>query len=133
MCAINFTNNTSRSDWTWHNLRNFLLTITFKYKYFHNSVDRSGLIFFRVYSVYPFMIGKNFKIYIQFLDYWKMHLWNSPTLGMIWSLIHQYRIVPKICKSIPKKVPPCFFGGETIYPCSTGKSCGGICSHFILC
>ena len=31
--------------------------ISFKYKYFHNSVDWSGL--------YPFMIAKTFKIYIQ--------------------------------------------------------------------
>ena len=33
----------SNSYWTWHNLWNFLITINFKYKYFHNSVDWSGL------------------------------------------------------------------------------------------
>ena len=32
-------------------------------------------------SVYPFMIGKMKN------DYWKINLWNSLTLGMIWSLI----------------------------------------------
>ena len=32
----------SRPGWTWHNLWS-LLTINFEYKYFHNSVDWSGL------------------------------------------------------------------------------------------
>ena len=59
------------------------------------------------------MIDKSFQIYIQFLNYWKMHLWNFPTLGMIWSLIPHVEQPPKICppsamKSIYKKVPPCF-------------------------
>ena len=53
------------------------------------------------------MIGKNFKIYIQFLDYWKMHLWNSPTLGMIWSLIpHVEQPIKK--KKKEKKLSPIF-------------------------
>ena len=34
---------------------------------------------------------------------------------------------PSAMKSIYKKVPPCCFG-ETLCPCSTGKSCGGIYS-----
>ena len=77
------------------------------------------------------MIG-NFNIHIQFLDYWKIHLWNSPTLGMIWSLFLQVEKPPKICypsarKCIYKKVPP-YLLGETLCPCSTGKSCGSICS-----
>ena len=63
------------------------------------------------------MIGKNIKIYIQFLDYWKMHLWDSLILGMIWSLIPHVEHAPKICpqsamESFYKKVPPCFFGGD---------------------
>ena len=41
ICTVNFTN-MSRSGWTWYNLWN-LLTINFKNKYFHNSVDWSGL------------------------------------------------------------------------------------------
>ena len=69
-------------------------------------------------SVYPFVIGKNFKIYVQFSCYWKMHLWNCHTLGMIWSLIPQVEQTPKICppsviKSIYKKVPPFYFFGGT--------------------
>ena len=32
------------------------------------------------------MIGKNFKIY-SFKITEKMHLWNSPAIGTIWSLI----------------------------------------------
>ena len=118
----------SRSGWTWHNLWNFLLTINFKYKYFHNSVDWSGFIF-KCISLHD---CQKFQDYIQSLDYWKMHLWNSPTLGMIWLLIPHVERPPKNCplssmKSIYKKVPP-FFWGKTLCPCSTGKSCGDICS-----
>ena len=45
ICAVNFTNKISRSSWTWHNLWK-LLTINFRNKYFHNSVDWSGLNIF---------------------------------------------------------------------------------------
>ena len=40
-------------------------SIKFKYKSFHNSADWSGLCLQS--SVYPFMIAKIFKIYIEFL------------------------------------------------------------------
>ena len=65
------------------------------------------------------MIPKSFKIYMQFLYYWKMNLWNFPTLGMIWSLIPYVELLPKVCppsnmESIYKKVPPCFFEGDTM-------------------
>ena len=43
------------------------------------------------------MIAKKIKIIYSFLDYWKMHLWKSPTLGMIWSLVPQAEQPPKIC------------------------------------
>ena len=41
ICAVNFTNKISRSSKPWHNLWK-LLTINFRDKYFHNSVDWSG-------------------------------------------------------------------------------------------
>ena len=53
----------SRSGWTWHNLWNFLLTINFKYKYFHNSVDWSGL-YLQVYI--PSWLPKELKLYTVF-------------------------------------------------------------------
>ena len=62
-------------------------------------------------SLYTFMIGKNFRIYIQFLDYWRTHLWNSPTLCTISSLIWKI-FPPSVIKIIYKKVLPCFFGGR---------------------
>ena len=40
-CAARFTNDMSKSDWTWHKLWIFS-TINLKYKYFHNSVDWSS-------------------------------------------------------------------------------------------
>ena len=42
ICAVNFTNNISKSDWTWHSLWK-LVTVNFRNKYFLNSVDWSGL------------------------------------------------------------------------------------------
>ena len=38
ICAVNFTNKISRSSWKWH-----IFWKTFSNKYFHNSVDWSGL------------------------------------------------------------------------------------------
>ena len=42
ICAVNFTNQISKSSWPWRNLWKFL-PINFKNKYFHNSVDWSRL------------------------------------------------------------------------------------------
>ena len=80
--AVNFTNNISRSGWTWQKLWNLLIT-NFKNKSFHNSVDWSGLYLGKCISLH------NWKTIwdSRFLNDWKMHLWNSPSLGMIWLLI----------------------------------------------
>ena len=80
--AVNFTNNISRSAWTWQKLWNLLIT-NFKNKSFHNSVDWSGLYLGKCISLH------NWKTIwdSRFLNDWKMHLWNSPSLGMIWLLI----------------------------------------------
>ena len=40
--TFNFTSNMSRSNWTWQTVGNHL-TINFKYKYFHNFTDWSGI------------------------------------------------------------------------------------------
>ena len=80
-CAINFTNNMSRSGLTWQNICN-LLTIKFKHKYFHKFVDWPGL-YLQVYILHD---SQNFKISLQFLDYWKMYLWNSPVHDLIINL-----------------------------------------------
>ena len=53
----------SKSDWTWRNLWNFLLTINFKYEYFHNSVDWSGLCL-QVYI--PSWLPKKSRLYTVF-------------------------------------------------------------------
>ena len=50
VCAVNLTNNISRSGWTWRYLWKILI-INFKNKYFLNSVDLSGL-FFKYISLY---------------------------------------------------------------------------------
>ena len=69
-------------NWTWHDLWN-LLTINFKDKPFHNSVDWSRLL---SSSVYPTIVRK--LLDLQCSDYWKMHLWNYPyPFDMIWSLV----------------------------------------------
>ena len=62
------------------------------------------------------MLGKNFKIHKQFLDYWKINLLNSP----IWSFIPHAEQPPKICppsamKSIYKKVTHLVFLGGRHY------------------
>ena len=68
--------------WTWQKLWNLLIT-NFKNKSFHNSVDWSGLYLGKCISLH------NWKTIwdSRFLNDWKMHLWNSPSLGMIWLLI----------------------------------------------
>ena len=54
-------------------------------------------------------------------DYWKMYLWNSPTIGMIWSLILHVehppspilpnKLSPIIChKKLLEKGPSIFYG-----------------------
>ena len=91
---VNFTNNMSRSGWTWRNIWN-LLTINFKYKYLHNTVNWSGL-YLQVY-IPSWLTNVSRFIWLPFLDYWKKHLWNPSTLGMIWLLIWSGRAAPKVC------------------------------------
>ena len=63
-------------------------------------------------SVYPFIIEKMKN------HYWKMYLWNSPTLGMIWSLTpHVEHPIPNklssICqKKLLEKGPSILYGGH---------------------
>ena len=64
-------------------------------------------------TVYPFTIGKMQN------DSWKLYLWNSPTLGMVWSLISHVDQPPlpnklsSIChKKLSEKGLSILYGGH---------------------
>ena len=113
ICTINLTKK-SRSGWTWHNLWN-LITINFKYKYFHNFVQ--GFIFNCVS-----------------LHDWEKEKWlmknrfvklSCPALYMIRSLISHVEQRPNkfspICHENLLEKSPFILYGSTLCPCSTGK------------
>ena len=118
--AANFTNNMSRSGWTWYNLWNLLIN-NFKYKYFHNSVDWSGL-YLQVYI--PSWLPKNSRLYTVFRllqnAFMKLpHPWHDLIINPPCRTAHQKKKKEKNCppssmKSIYKKVTPCFLGGDTM-------------------
>ena len=140
ICVVNFTNNMSRSGWTWHKLWN-ILTIYFKYKYFHNSAHWSG----RYLELYiPWWLVKVLRFNICRL------LENS--------FVKLPRLCPDLiinplCRTTPQQICSCRIApekfilhlpwkafrkrslntlwGDTI-PCSTGKLCGSTCSLNIL-
>ena len=92
ICTVNFTN-MSRSDSTWNNLWN-LLTINFKYKYFHNFGQ--GFIF-KYISLHD-LKRKN--------DYWKMYLWNSPNPWHDLIINPPCRTNPPPPRPLPMNYPP---------------------------
>ena len=135
--AANFTNNMSWSSWTWYNFWS-LLTINFKCKYFHNSVDWSGLhlqVYFLSWLA-KILTFKDFRLLENAFE-------KLPTLGMIWSLISHVEqplnkfshlelarknFIPHLPWKAFRKRSLDILWRETLCPCSTGKSCGSICS-----
>ena len=127
ICTANFTNKISRSSWIWYNLWK-LLAINFRNKIFHNSVDWSGLnIFvFKCISLHEWQVLR-FTVF-RLLENAFVKL-PSPYHDLIINLP---------CRAIPNKIaqnnlsPICHkkaslhtLSGETLCPCSIGKSCGG--------
>ena len=115
--------------WTWHNRWNILLTINFNYKYFHNSVDWSGL-YFKCISLHDCQKVQDYIATVfRLLEnaFVKLH---HPSHDLI--INPPCRRVPKNLSSIchEKYLEKCssmFLEEQTLCPCSTGKSCGGIC------
>ena len=100
ICPVNFSNNISRSGWTWQNLWN-LLTINLKNKSSHYSMDWLGH-FLQVYM--PSWLAKCSDLHS--LTYWNMHFWNSPTFGMIWSWMPHLEQPSPPHKFSPKNLSP---------------------------
>ena len=136
ICAVDFTNNTSRSGWACPDLSN-LLTINLKNKSFNNSVEWSCL-YFQVYippwlaKVLKFAVFRLFEHAFVKL----FHPWHD------WPLIpylqqHPHKFVPRnlfpigygkllqkaICNEKPlEESPSILYGVMTPCPCFTGKS-----------
>ena len=122
ICAANFTNNISRSSWPRHNLWK-LLTIIFKDKYFHNPIDWSG-IFLQVHI--PSWLAKIFRFTVFRLLENAFARLPCPYHELI--INRPRRTVPQKIypKHLPWKASLHTLWDETLCPCSTGKSCGGV-------
>ena len=130
-CDLNFANNISKSDWTWHNLWT-LLSINLKYKYFHISVDWLEFFIFKCICLHDCPKFSDLYKVFRLLENAFMKL---PTLGMMWSLILHVKQPQKFLLHLPwkafrKRFFYTFFG-KTLCPYCTGKSCGSICSFNI--
>ena len=123
ICVVNFTNKISRSSWPLHNLWK-LLTINFRNKYFHNSVDWSGLCI-QVYipswlaNILRFTVFRLLKnAFVKLPCPYNDRINNPPYLTSPINL-------PKtICPPSAMKIFPAW--GEALCPCSIGKSCWGV-------
>ena len=134
ICDVNFTNNMSKSDWTWQNLWD-LLTINFKYRYYYTSLDWSGLFIFKCISLHGCQ---------KFLDLYKIFRLLENAFVNLPYLWHDL-IINLPCRTAPQNFSPiCYkkllekgpsilhtYFGETLFPCSNGKLCGNIRSLHI--
>ena len=85
----------SRSSWTWHNLSNLIVTINFKYKYFHNSVDWSRF-YLQVYI--PSWLEK-------FQDLYTVFRLQKNVFGKLLFPWH-YLIINSTCRTAPQNLSP---------------------------
>ena len=112
--AVKFINEISRSSWTWHNLWK-LLTINFRNKYFHNSVDWS-VLYLQVYI--PSCLAKFLRFSVFRLL--ENNLWKSLALTMMQFLtLHVEQPSNKLTHnnlppSAMKNFPPWFMGQDTM-------------------
>ena len=108
----------SRSGWTRRDLWNFLLTISFKYKHFHNSIDWPGL-HFQVYI--PSSLPKRPILYTAFRllenAFVKLrHPWHDLIINTPCRTTPPQKICPlSAMKIFYKKVPPCFWGKRYVF------------------
>ena len=131
LCAISFTNNISRSGWTRHKLWK-LLTIYFKNKYCHNSVDWSGHylqvhIFSWLTKILRFTVFKLMEnAIVKICCPWHAIILN-PHVEQSSNKSGQKDLSP-ICHEMFLKKDPSTLWGETLCSCSTEKSCRAICT-----
>ena len=130
--AVNFTNNTSRPGWTWCNYWK-PLTINFKNKSFHNFVDWFEL-YFQMYitlwlakilrfTVFRLLENAFVELVLPYHDL----IINPPCRTALYKFAPQ-NIVPHLQWKAFRKRPLRISWGKTLCFCSTGKSCGGMCS-----
>ena len=130
--AVNFTNNTSRPGWTWYNYWK-LLTINFKNKSFHNSVDWFEL-YLQLYitlwlakilrfTVFRLLKNAFVELVLPYHD-----LVINPQCRTALHKFAPQNIVPHLRWKAFRKRPLHISWGKRLCSCSTWKSCGGMCS-----
>ena len=98
ICAVNFSNNISKSASTWkvkwNDLWNFLLTTKLKDKYFHNYIDGSGL-FLQVHvpselkNISRFTVSRLLEMHLwAFSAYW-----HDLIISPLWFLQRQENLI----------------------------------------